>query len=76
MQKQWLSAAPKGLPPEIAAKLNAAVRRLVHAPRVAAYFRQQALMTMDLDVAGVNTFLREELAYWAPLAKASGLRVP
>jgi hypothetical protein len=32
-------------------------------------------MTMDLDVAGVNQFLSEELAYWAPLAKESGLRV-
>jgi len=71
----WL-AAPKGLRPEITTKLNAAVRRLVHAPRVAAYFREHALMTMDLDVAEVNRFLREELAYWAPLAKASGLRVP
>ena len=26
-------------------------------------------------VAGVNTFLSEELAYWAPLARESGLRV-
>jgi tripartite-type tricarboxylate transporter receptor subunit TctC len=70
----WLTA-PKGLPPAIVAKLNVAVRKLVHAPRVEQYFTQQALMTMDLDVAGVNTFLSEELAYWAPLAKESGLRV-
>jgi tripartite-type tricarboxylate transporter receptor subunit TctC len=70
----WL-AAPRGLPPAITARLNATVRKLVHAPRVAAYFRERALMTMDLDVDGVNKFLREELAYWAPLAKASGLRV-
>ena len=70
----WLTA-PKGLPPAIVAKLNVAVRKLVHAPRVEQYFTQQALMTMDLDVAGVNTFLSEELAYWAPLARESGLRV-
>jgi len=70
----WLTA-PKGLPAPIIAKLNAAVRQVVHAPRVEQYFRRQALMTMDLDVAGVNRFLHEELAYWAPLAKASGLRV-
>jgi tripartite-type tricarboxylate transporter receptor subunit TctC len=70
----WLTA-PKGLPPAIVAKLNVAVRKLVHAPRVEQYFTQQALMTMDLDVAGVNRFLSEELAYWAPLAKESGLRV-
>jgi len=70
----WLTA-PKGLPPAIAEKLNAAVRRVVRAPRIQEYFAQRALMTMDLDVAGTNVFLREEFAYWAPLAKASGLRV-
>ncbi len=70
----WLTA-PKELPPPIVAKLNRAVRQAVRAPRVEQYFRQQALMTIDLDVAGVNKFLREELAYWVPLAKESGLRV-
>jgi tripartite-type tricarboxylate transporter receptor subunit TctC len=70
----WLTA-PKGLPAPIVEKLNAAMRKLVHSPRVEQYFTQQALMTIDLDVAGVNRFLAEELAYWAPLAKESGLRV-
>jgi tripartite-type tricarboxylate transporter receptor subunit TctC len=70
----WLTA-PKGLPAPIVAQLNRAVRQAVRSPRVEAYFRQQALMTMDLDVAGVNKFLHEELAYWVPLAKESGLRV-
>jgi tripartite-type tricarboxylate transporter receptor subunit TctC len=70
----WLTA-PKDLPAPIVEKLNVATRKLVHSPRVAQYFIQQALMTMDLDVAGVNRFLGEELAYWAPLAKEAGLRV-
>jgi tripartite-type tricarboxylate transporter receptor subunit TctC len=70
----WLTA-PKGLPPAIVEKLNDAMRKAVRSPRVAQYFAQQALMTMDLDVAGVNRFLGEEMAYWAPLAKESGLRV-
>jgi len=30
---------------------------------------------MDLDVAGVNRFLAEELAYWGPMARDAGLRV-
>src|SRR5262249_42286242 len=70
----WLTA-PKGLPAPIVEKLNRAMRKAIHSPRVEQYFAQQALMTTDLDVAGVNRFLREELAYWAPLAKESGLRV-
>ncbi len=70
----WLTA-PKGLPVPIVETLNSALRKLTHAPRVEQYFAQQALMTMDLDVPGVNKFLSQELAYWAPLAKESGLRV-
>jgi len=70
----WLTA-PKGLPAPIVEKLNAGMRKAMHSPRVEQYFDQQALMTMDLDVTGVNRFLGEELAYWAPLAKESGLRV-
>jgi tripartite-type tricarboxylate transporter receptor subunit TctC len=70
----WLTA-PKGLAPDIVARLNRAVRRSLASPRVQAYFSQQALMTMDLDVAGVNRFLSEELAYWGPMARDAGLRV-
>src|SRR5262249_18216250 len=59
----WLTA-PKGLPAPIVEKLNLAMRKAMHSPRVTQYFTQQALMTMDLDVAGVNRFLSEEFAYW------------
>jgi len=70
----WLTA-PKGLPPPIAEKLNAAMRRIVRSDRVQRYLGQRALMTMDLDIAGMNTFLAGELAHWVPLAKQAGLRV-
>jgi hypothetical protein len=32
-------------------------------------------MTRDLDPAAVNDFVRQEFAFWAPLAKEIGLRV-
>jgi hypothetical protein len=32
-------------------------------------------MTRDLDQAAVTEFVRDEVAYWAPLAKEVGLRV-
>ena len=70
----WLTA-PKGLPPAIVDTLSGAMRRIVRSPRVQATVARQALMTMDLDVAGVNRFLADELAHWAPLAKQAGLRV-
>jgi tripartite-type tricarboxylate transporter receptor subunit TctC len=70
----WL-AGPKNLPPGIVAKLNAEVRRIVKLPRTQGYFEQMALMTQDLDQAAVTAFVRDEFAYWAPLAKEVGLRV-
>jgi tripartite-type tricarboxylate transporter receptor subunit TctC len=70
----WL-AGPKNLPPGIVAKLNAEVRRIVRLPRTQGYIDQMALMTRDLDQAAVTDFVREEFAYWAPLAKEVGLRV-
>jgi tripartite-type tricarboxylate transporter receptor subunit TctC len=70
----WL-AGPKNLPPGIVAKLNGEVRRIVKLPKTQAYIAQMALMTRDLDQAAVADFVREEFAYWAPLAKEVGLRV-
>jgi tripartite-type tricarboxylate transporter receptor subunit TctC len=40
-----------------------------------AYIAQMSLMTRDLDPPAVTGFVREEFAYWAPLAKEVGLRV-
>jgi hypothetical protein len=32
-----------------------------------------ALLSQDLDVAGVEKFIAAEYAFWAPLAKSVGL---
>jgi tripartite-type tricarboxylate transporter receptor subunit TctC len=70
----WL-AGPKNLPPDIVSKLNAEVRRIVKLQKTQAYIAQMSLMTRDLDPPAVTGFVREEFAYWAPLAKEVGLRV-
>ena len=70
----WL-AGPKNLPPDIVDKLNREVRRILATPKIREYFALRALLTMDVDVAGLNKFLAEEVAYWGPLAKNVGLRV-
>jgi tripartite-type tricarboxylate transporter receptor subunit TctC len=70
----WL-AGPKNLPSGIVRKLNEEVRRIVRLPKTQAYIEQMALMTRDLDPAGVTGFVREEFAFWGPLAKEVGLRV-
>lgn len=70
----WLTG-PKNLPPEIVEKLNREVRRIVKTPKVRDYFQRQAALAMDVDVAGLNTFLAGEVAYWGALAKSVGLSV-
>jgi tripartite-type tricarboxylate transporter receptor subunit TctC len=70
----WL-CGPKGLPPDVVEKLSAATRRIVQSPKIQAYFQQLALLSKDLDVAGVQEFIAEEYAFWAPLAREVGLKV-
>jgi tripartite-type tricarboxylate transporter receptor subunit TctC len=70
----WLTA-PKNLPAHVVGKLNDATRQIVRSPRIAAHFRELAVLTKDLDPAAVRRFIAEEYAFWAPLAKAAGLRV-
>lgn len=70
----WL-AGPKNLPPTIVTALNREMRRMVQSPRVQEQFARAALSTMDVDVAGLNSFLAEEVAVWGKLARDVGLRI-
>jgi len=70
----WLTG-PKNLPPDVVEKLNREVRRILKTPKVRAYFERQAALSMDVDVAGLNKFLADEVAYWGALAKNVGLSV-
>ena len=49
----WLTA-PAKLPPEIAGKLNAEVRRIVKLPQIRQRFENDALVTMDVDAAALT----------------------
>jgi tripartite-type tricarboxylate transporter receptor subunit TctC len=70
----WLTA-PAKLPPEIAGKLNAEVRRIVKLPQVRQRFENDALVTMDVDAPTLTSLIAKEVATWGPLAKELGLRV-
>ena len=70
----WL-CGPKNLPPDVVARLNEATRRIVASPRIRAQFETLAVLSKDLDVAGVQKFIGEEYAFWAPLARSAGLKV-
>ena len=70
----WL-AGPKNLPPAIVTRLNLEMRRIMKSPKIKEHVDKFALLTMDLDAAGVAKFVADEYAFWAPLAKAAGLKV-
>ncbi len=70
----WLTG-PRNLPPAVVDKLNREVRRILKTPKVRDYFQRQAALAMDVDVAGLNKFLADEVAYWGALAKNVGLSV-
>jgi tripartite-type tricarboxylate transporter receptor subunit TctC len=70
----WL-CGPKDLAPEVIDKLSQVTRRIVKSAKVQGHFRALALLSKDLDVPAVQKFIAEEYAYWAPLAKAAGLKV-
>jgi tripartite-type tricarboxylate transporter receptor subunit TctC len=70
----WL-CGPRNLPADVVGKLSTATRRIVQSPKIQEHFQKLALMSKDLDVAGVQKFIAEEYAFWAPLAKNAGLRV-
>ncbi len=70
----WL-AGPKNLPPDIVTRLNLETRRIMKSPKIREHVDKFALLTMDLDAAGVTKFVADEYAFWAPLAREAGLRV-
>jgi tripartite-type tricarboxylate transporter receptor subunit TctC len=70
----WLTA-PKNLQPAIAQKLNNEMRKMLKEPKVRDYFTQQALLSLDLDVAGSQNFVGSEVARWGALAKSVGLKI-
>jgi len=70
----WL-AGPNNIRPDIVARLNGAVRKILALPRVKEQFANAGLSAKDLDAAALNAFLSEEVALWGTLAQNTGLRV-
>jgi tripartite-type tricarboxylate transporter receptor subunit TctC len=70
----WL-AGPRNLADGLVERLNAEMRRINRSAKMRDYFARSALLTRDLDPAGVQRFIADEYAFWAPLAKEGGLSV-
>jgi tripartite-type tricarboxylate transporter receptor subunit TctC len=70
----WMGfAMPKRAPPAVVARLNAELLRIARLPAVLAKTKAQGIDMMPPEPpAQVDKLVRDELALWVPIIKASG----
>lgn len=66
---------PKGLPRPVVERANAAMRRALAAPEVAASLRRHGVEPTPSSPEELARFIREERAKWAPIVRESGASV-
>jgi len=67
--------APAGTPPEVVAKLNAAANKALQDPKVQARLADFSATPVGSTPEQLGTHVKNELAKWAPIVKASGAQV-
>ena len=65
-------AAPPRTPDAIVAKLNETARETLRQPAVVERLTGQGMQVLDGGPAEFSTFIRSEIARWAPIVRASG----
>ena len=71
----WLGLmAPKATPPQIVARLNAEVAKIVGNPDVAKAWRVQGAVPMTMSVAEFTRYLEDDIVKWAHIVKVSGAK--
>ena len=72
----WLGLmAPAGTPRPVLEKLNTEVNKIIDAPEVKETWAKQGAVPMGMPVDEFGKFLREDIAKWAKLVKATGMKV-
>src|SRR5438477_9074585 len=72
----WLGLmAPSDTPRPVLEKLNAEVNKIINAPDVKETWAKQGAVPMGMPVDEFGKFLREDIAKWAKLVKATGMKV-
>jgi tripartite-type tricarboxylate transporter receptor subunit TctC len=72
----WLGLmAPAGTPRPVLEKLNAEVNKIINAPDVKETWAKQGAVPMGMSVDEFGKFLREDIAKWSKLVKATGMKV-
>ncbi|HVP08246.1 MAG TPA: tripartite tricarboxylate transporter substrate binding protein [Burkholderiales bacterium] len=72
----WLGLmAPAGTPHAVLERLNAEVNKIISAPDVRETWNKQGAVPMGMSIEGFGKFMRAEIAKWAPVVKATGMKV-
>lgn len=72
----WLGLmAPRGTPPDVVARLNAEVGRIVSAPETRKEWLAKGATPMAMSTAEFEQYLRDDIAKWAKVVEISGAKV-
>jgi len=72
----WLGLmAPAGTPHAVLERLNAEVNKLIGSPEVRDAWSKQGAVPMGMSIDDFGKFMRAEIAKWAPVVKATGMKV-
>lgn len=66
-------AAPKGTPPEVVAKLEAAVHKAVQSQDIQSFLANMGSKPGQLDRKDFAELIRKETAQWAPVAQKANI---
>jgi tripartite-type tricarboxylate transporter receptor subunit TctC len=64
---------PRGTPPEVAARLNAATNAALRLPAVRAQIENQGAIPLGSSPGEFGAYLAAEIARWAPVVRAAGV---
>jgi tripartite-type tricarboxylate transporter receptor subunit TctC len=71
----WLGLmAPKNTPPQIVARLNAEVVKIVSNPETAKAWKAQGALPLTMGVAEFTRYLNDDIVKWAHIVKISGAK--
>jgi tripartite-type tricarboxylate transporter receptor subunit TctC len=72
----WLGLmAPTGTPRAVLERLNAETARVLNAPDVRDTWSKQGAVPMSMSIEQFDKFLRDDIAKWAGVVKATGMKV-
>jgi tripartite-type tricarboxylate transporter receptor subunit TctC len=72
----WLGLmAPTGTPRSVLGKLNLEIVKLLNSQEIREYWTRDGAVPMGMGIEQFDKFLRDDIAKWASVVKATGMKV-